>query len=228
MRGVSKIFFISGFILPLFLQLPATAVTVLGIHEAVNLPRDSTSTKSEVIQPVYNTVRLSTEKPEIDGRLDDACWKTGEWAGNFVQFIPTEGGKPSQPTEMKILYDDKNVYVAIRAYDSEPEKIQRRAGLRDDFIGDIVGVTFDSYHDHRTGFEFDLTASGQKIDLVLTNPMLWDGSWNPVWTGKVFMEDSAWTAEMEIPLSQLRYSGEEEQTWGFPCCFGNVSSLPNV
>jgi hypothetical protein len=165
----------------------------------------------------YTTMRLSTPKPVIDGKLDDACWNTGIWAGDFIQFVPDEGAKPSQRTEMKIMYDDKNIYVAMRAFDKEPENIQRYAGMRDEFVGDIMGVTFDSYHDRRTGFEFDLTAYGQKIDLVLTNPMAWDGSWNPVWEGKVGSEDSAWVAEMEIPLSQLRYSKEVEQVWGLHC-----------
>ena len=78
------------------------------------------------------------------------------------------GRAPSQPTELKILYDDKHVYFAIRAYD-DPAKVHRYPGRRDDFAGDIVGVCFDSYNDKRTGFEFDLTAGGSKIDLILGN-----------------------------------------------------------
>lgn len=166
---------------------------------------------------IYNTVRLSTEKPVIDGVLDDACWKTGEWAGDFTQWIPNEGAKPSQPTHLKILYDDKSIYVAIRAFDSEPEKIDRKAGRRDEFTGDIVGVCFDSYHDQRTGFEFDVTAAGQKCDVMLTNPSNPDPNWNAVWYGKRAFEDSAWTVEMEIPFTQLRYSSDEEQVWGLHC-----------
>jgi hypothetical protein len=162
----------------------------------------------------YTTSRLSTKKPEIDGILNDECWKTGVWAGDFTQFIPSEGGKPSFPTEVKILYDNRNIYVAIRAYDYEPSKIQRFAGMRDELSGDMMGINFDSYHDHRTGFEFNLTSYGQKVDLVLSNPMNWDVTWNAVWKGKVGMEDSAWVAEMEIPLNQLRYSSAEEQVWG--------------
>lgn len=162
---------------------------------------------------VYETVRLSTEKPKIDGVLDDACWSTGIWAGDFTQFVPHEGAKPSKPTEVKVLYDDQNIYVAIRNFD-DPAKIHRKAGRRDEMAGDMAGITFDSYHDRRTGFEFDMTAAGQKIDLVLTNPMNPDFNWNAVWYGKVGMEDSAWTVEMEIPLSQLRFSNEEEQVWG--------------
>ena len=165
---------------------------------------------------IYYTTRLTTERPVIDGVLDDNCWKTGEWAGNFTQWIPKEGAKPSQPTQINILYDDNNIYVAIRAFD-DPDKIIRKAGRRDEFNGDMVGINFDSYHDHRTGFEFNVTSAGQKIDLILSNPSNWDVNWNAVWYAKTGIEDSAWTVEYEIPLSQLRYSSDYEQVWGMHC-----------
>ena len=155
-----------------------------------------------------------TKKPVIDGKLDDECWKHGTWAGDYHQWIPREGAKPTYPTEFNIQYDDKNIYVAFRGFDGEPDKINRFAGVRDEYVGDMMGVTFDSYRDYRTGFEFTITAWGQKIDLILFNPMNWDFNWNPVWKGKVGMEDSAWVAEMEVPLSQLRYSNQDEQVWG--------------
>ena len=177
---------------------------------------DTTKNVSTKPKRIYTTTVLTTDKPVIDGKLDDACWGTGTWAGNFTQWIPNEGAKPSQPTELKVLYDDNNIYVAIRAFDYEPEKIIKKAGRRDEFLGDIVGITFDSYHDQRTGFEFDITAAGQKIDLLLTNNG-WDVNWNAVWYAKNNIEDSAWTAEFEIPLSQLRYSSENEQVWGMHC-----------
>ena len=165
-------------------------------------------------QPVYTTSRLVTSKPVIDGKLDDECWTKGTWAGNFTQWIPNEGAKPSYPTDFNIQYDDRNLYVAIRSHDGEPDKILRLAGVRDEFAGEMAGVNFDSYHDYRTGFEFTVTAWGQKIDLVLFNPNNWDLNWNPVWKVKTGLEDSAWVAEYEIPLSQLRYSGKDEQVWG--------------
>ncbi|HJY64389.1 MAG TPA: carbohydrate binding family 9 domain-containing protein, partial [Ignavibacteria bacterium] len=159
--------------------------------------KDTISSGSNKPVRVYNTIRLTTEKPVIDGNLNEECWQTGEWAGDFTQWIPNEGAKPSLPTEIKILYDDNSIYVAIRAFDNEPDKISRKAGRRDQFNGDAVGINFDSYHDHRTGFEFNVTVAGQKIDLVLTNPMNADYSWNAVWYVKTGMEDSAWTAEYE-------------------------------
>lgn len=176
--------------------------------------QDTLSKGATLKQPEYTTSRLVTEKPVIDGKLDDECWKKGTWAGDYHQFIPNEGAKPTYPTEMNIQYDDKNLYIAFRAYDGEPDKIVRMAGVRDETVGDMVGLTFDSYRDYRTGFEFTITAWGQKVDLVLFNPMNWDFNWNAVWKGKTGLEDSAWVAELEVPLSQLRYSNAEEQVWG--------------
>ncbi len=165
-------------------------------------------------QPVYVTTRLVTPKPVIDGKLDDECWKHGNWAGDYHQFVPNEGAKPTYPTEHNIQYDDKNIYIAFRAYDPEPDKIHKYADVRDVIVGDMVGVNFDSYRDYRTGFEFTVSAWGQKIDLVLFNPINWDFNWNAVWKTKVGMEDSAWVTEIEVPLSQLRYSNKDEQVWG--------------
>jgi hypothetical protein len=165
-------------------------------------------------QPVYYTSRIVTAKPVIDGKLDDDCWKHGTWADDYHQFIPKEGAKPTYPTYMNIQYDDKNLYVAFRCFDLEPKKITRMVGVRDEQVGDQVGINFDSYRDYRTGFEFTTTAWGQRVDLILFNPMNWDYNWNPVWKVKTGLEDSTWVAEMEIPLSQLRYSRQDEQVWG--------------
>jgi hypothetical protein len=161
---------------------------------------------------IYTTMRLTGPPPEIDGRLDDDAWQQGEWAGDYTQQIPVEGAKPSRPTALKVLYDERHVYVAIRAYD-DPAQISRFTTRRDSFAGDIVGICFDSYADKRTGFEFDLNAAGSKIDLILTNEG-WDTSWDAVWHGKVGLEADAWTAEFQIPLSQLRYGSQEQQVWG--------------
>jgi hypothetical protein len=161
---------------------------------------------------IYRTVRLQGEPPVIDGRLDDPAWDQGEWAGGFTQQMPTEGAPPSKPTEIKVLYDSRNVYVAVRAFD-DPDQIHRYPGRRDAFAGDVVGICFDSYFDKRGGFEFDLTAGGTKIDLILGNQD-GDPSWDAVWNGKVGFEKDAWTAELRIPLSQLRYGPQDEQVWG--------------
>lgn len=201
-------------LLLIFFLIIIKSLFITASGQAIGSQQDTISPHITPKQPVYTTTRLSVSKPVIDGKLNDECWKTGAWAGDYHQFIPNEGAKPAYPTELKILYDDKNLYIAFRAFDGEPEKIQRYSGIRDDLAGDLVGITFDSYHDRRTGFEFTVTAWGQKVDLVLFNPMNWDFNWNAVWKVKTGLEDSAWVAEFEVPLSQLRYSSEDEQVWG--------------
>jgi hypothetical protein len=161
---------------------------------------------------IYDTQRLAGKAPSIDGRLDDEAWKEGQWASDYIQQLPVEGGVPSQKTELKILYDERHIYIAIRAYD-DMTRITRYPARRDGITGDVVGVCFDSYFDKRTGFEFDLNSAGTKIDLVLTNEG-WDTTWDAVWDGKVAYEPDAWTAEFRIPLSQLRYGPQDEQVWG--------------
>lgn len=160
---------------------------------------------------IYQTERTDNP-PKIDGILDDKCWEAGNWSSGYKQFTPAEGTEPTAKTEIKILYDKLNVYVAIRAYD-DPEKIDRQMGRKDHFNGDIVGVCFDSHLDHRAGYEFDLTAAGVKLDLLLYNGG-WDTNWDAVWYGETGLEDSAWVSEMQIPLSQLRYGNKDEQIWG--------------
>jgi hypothetical protein len=183
------------------------------IAQSIGTENPSTDQYTAVGKRIYETTMLQSHPPRIDGELNDPCWKEGNWSGNYRQHIPAENADPSQQTQLKILYDEKNIYVAIRAFDTEPSKIDRQMGRRDEFRGDIVGVCFDSYFDHRTGFEFDLTAGGSKIDLILLNDG-WDTNWDPVWYGKTGLEDSAWTAEFQIPLSQLRYGKKEVHTWG--------------
>ncbi|NJD10922.1 MAG: carbohydrate binding family 9 domain-containing protein [Gemmatimonadetes bacterium] len=121
---------------------------------------------------------------------------------------------PPYPTDFKIRYDDDALYVAIRCWDYEPEKIQRQVARRDGFAGDIVGIALDTYHDLLTAYEFNLTAAGAKIDLLHKGNKEWDTTWDAVWEGKTAVEDSAWTAEYRIPLSQLRFRKAEEQVWG--------------
>ena len=172
------------------------------------------TTTTEVPKRIYNTKKI-TEAPTIDGMITESIWDSVEWKGDFVVWMPNEGEKPTQQTKFKIVYDDKNLYVAIRALDTEPDKIVKRMVRRDIFEGDIVEINIDSYHDLRTGFSFTISASGVKGDEAISlNGRNWDTSWNPIWYGKTNIDDEGWTAEMKIPFTQLRFGDAPEQVWG--------------
>ena len=175
--------------------------------------QDSTTV---VPKKIYNTKALDTEKPPvIDGLLDDVSWDLVEWANDYVEFQPDENTAPTFQTNFKIVYDDKNLYVAFRCYDDEPDKIEQRLSRRDGFSGDWIEINIDSYFDKRTSFSFTVTAAGVKGDeFVSNNGNDWDESWNPIWYTKTNIDEEGWTAEMRIPLSQLKFAKSDNQVWG--------------
>ena len=163
----------------------------------------------------YDTKRLAAGAIVLDGIPSEDAWKTVEWGGNFIQWQPNEAKAPSQPSQFKILYDDKFLYVAYNCIDSQPAAIEKRLGRRDDFPGDFIEINIDSYHDLRSAFSFTISASGVRGDeFVSNNGNNWDANWNPIWFAKTAMNKHGWTAEIKIPLSQLRYGNEKDKVWG--------------
>ena len=156
-----------------------------------------------------------TRAPVIDGRLDDEAWQGVAAATDFTQQDPAEGQPATERTEIRITYDDVAVYVAARMYDSEPSLIARRLSSRDDDSdADFLDFYLDPMHDHLTGAGFQISAAGVQRDAVLYNDSWDDSSWDSVWDSAVSVDDQGWTAELRIPLSQLRFTFGERQTWG--------------
>ncbi len=163
----------------------------------------------------YTARKISSDIPIIDGQLEETNWKNSEWQGNFTQFQPANGKNATQRTEFAILYDDNNIYVGIKAYDTSPDSILRRLTMKDELQGDMVGIAFDSYHDKLTSFVFEVSAAGIKTDYIVTN----DGgnndyTWEPIWYVKTSVNSEGWVAEMRIPLTQLRFEKNGEKAWG--------------
>jgi Domain of unknown function (DUF5916)/Carbohydrate family 9 binding domain-like len=173
-------------------------------------PADTIITKKR-----YDTKRLTGKTIILDGMPTEDAWNSVEWAGDFTQWQPNEGKAPSQPTRFKILYDNNFLYVAYDCYDSTPNLIEKRMARRDAFPGDFVEINIDSYHDQRTGFSFTTSVSGVRGDeFISNNGNNWDENWNPIWFAKTAINNHGWTAEIKIPLSQLRYGNEKEKVWG--------------
>ena len=167
-----------------------------------------------VEKKTYRTA-FTENAPHIDGHVNDSCWNLVEWESGFIQTQPYENKPPSQQTAFKILYDDNNLYVLIRAYDTEADKISRRISRRDNFDGDMVSINIDSYYDQQTAFSFTAMASGAKGDEAVTQDgNNWDESWNPIWYLKTSIDDEGWYAEMKIPFSQLRFGKKADHIWG--------------
>lgn len=177
------------------------------------LSTDTLVNKHASHKKVYFATRIN-ERPKLDGKLNDRCWQTGIWSGDFIQQQPMQGHSSSQETKIKILYDDNNLYVAMQCFDNVKNGIKPILSRRDEFDGDIAGIAIDSYNDKRTAFEFNVSAAGQKVDLVHLGAYQFDTNWDAVWEGKSHVSDSLWTAELRIPFNQLRFAKKDEQVWG--------------
>jgi len=172
-------------------------------------PYDPNNYRDREIQ----AVRIS-EPLHIDGRLDESLYQ-GTSYSDFIQYEPYNGAKAGQKTDMWIAYDDEAIYVGARMWDTRPDSVVGRIGRRDAYLNaDIFEVIIDSYHDKRTGFSFQINPAGSMRDEVYLNDTWTDDSWDGIWEGKTTIDDLGWTAELRIPLSQLRFTDKEEYVWG--------------
>lgn len=157
-----------------------------------------------------------TSGPMLDGVLEAEWWKTP--AGrDFVQRDPQEGAPATERTEVRALFSPTSLYVAFRCYDDDAARIRSVLSKHDRINdGDQVLLLLDPYHDHRTGYFFITNPHGVQTEGVMYNDDWTDRSWDGYWKVATTRDDSGWTAEMEIPLSTLRFKPEGgEQTWGF-------------
>jgi len=153
--------------------------------------------------------------PEIDGHLNEEAWAAAIPVSGFTQRDPDEGKPATEDTEIRILYDDTALYIGARLFDDQPGALSRRLSSRDnDFDSDWIGVYLDPLHDRLTGAMFRVSSTNAQQDMVLYNDSWTDSNWDAVWQSAVSADDKGWVAEIRIPLSQLRFTGASQQTWG--------------
>ncbi|NQT26301.1 carbohydrate binding family 9 domain-containing protein [candidate division KSB1 bacterium] len=162
----------------------------------------------------YKAVRL-TEKIVVDGILSEPIWENAPAISGLLQRNPEEGEPATQKTFVRIAYDEDAIYFGVRMLDTAPDSIVSRLSRRDNLsTEDHFALAIDSYHDHRSGFIFGLSAGGTFLDGVCYNDDWSDDTWDGVWDGKVRIDDQGWTTEFCIPFSQLRFKTQDEHIWG--------------
>jgi hypothetical protein len=167
--------------------------------------------------PTATTVRATraAEAPVLDGKDDDAVWRSAPAVDRFLQAKPAEGAPPRLRTEARVAYDASNLYVFVRAFDPRPDSIVSLLSRRDDqTASDHITLMLDPYHDRRTGYEFVVNPAGVKADYAIYNDGNEDVAWDAVWDAATRIDSLGWTAEYRIPLSQLHYSATGTVTFG--------------
>jgi hypothetical protein len=149
----------------------------------------------------------------VDGVLNEEEWDKAIPATDFTQMEPVFENKPTQKTEVKILYNDKGVYVGAIMYDDEPKKILKELSPRDQRGNtDWFGVVFDTYQDGLNGFDFIVTASGVQNDKKFSINED-GGNWDGIWESEVKFTNNGWIVEIFIPYLSLRFPNKEVQEW---------------
>ena len=187
--------------------------------QPVQKPGDS----AKVGATPLRTMRASrlTGTISIDGRLDEPSWAAAVPSSDFMQSYPKVGAKATDPTEVRVLYDDDALYVGVRMFDSRPDSIAAQLARRDasGIYSDWLHVMIDSYRDRRTSFRFSVNPRGvQKDVLEFDDRNGEDLNWDAVWEVATRVDSLGWTAEYRIPFSQLRFGGAQkgaERIWGF-------------
>ncbi len=165
-------------------------------------------------RPHIRAVRTATP-PKIDGRLDDAAWRAAVPSDAFTQHYPDEAAAPSEHTEVRVLYDDKNLYVGIDCTQIH-SPIVRRLQRRDGYLpSDGVWLDIDSRNDGVSAYHFQINSAGVLLDAIHYNDTGYSADWDAIWEAKVATTDHGYSVEYRIPLSSLRFTALPVQSWGF-------------
>ena len=158
------------------------------------------------------------EPLEIDGVIDEPFYQRVPPITELVQAVPEEGAEPSELTEVWIGFDDENVYVSAKIWDSEgPDGWVANEMKRDGQQlnrNDSFGVWLDTFYDRRNAVGMYGNAIGGVRDFQITNEGSPNFDWNPIFLTRTSVFDGGWSIEMAIPFKSLRYRPGKGQVWG--------------
>jgi hypothetical protein len=169
-------------------------------------------------QAIIRATQLSAPL-RVDGRLDEDIYTRVKPVTDFIQTEPVEGLPATEQTEVWIFYDRDSVYVCARLWDSHLEREVADEMRRDNVRvvnNENFAFTFDTFHDRRTGYDFELNPLGGRWDGEIANDGgVVNGNFNPVWEYHTGRFEHGWTVEARIPFKSIRVGSSTEQEWGF-------------
>ncbi|MGB5418105.1 DUF5916 domain-containing protein [Algibacter sp.] len=154
--------------------------------------------------------------PNIDGILDESIWNNLQIATDFIQFSPDVGKSTTKEkrTEVKMCYDDNAIYISAFLYDN-PDDMLSQFTQRDNFgQSDFFKIIFNPNNDAQNNTLFYVFSTGTQADAIESPSNGKDFGWNAVWESAVKVVDNGWVVEAKIPYRALRFTQQENPTWG--------------
>ncbi|HEY0527751.1 MAG TPA: DUF5916 domain-containing protein [Gemmatimonadaceae bacterium] len=203
------------------LALGCFVIPAAGYSQSTGTGQGTQAPAANTTQTTTKVMRASraTSPVRIDGKLDEPAWSQAVPATDFTQSYPKIGAAPTDPTEVRILYDDNALYVGVRMFDAHPDSIAAQLARRDasGIYSDWLHLVIDSYHDRRNGFRFSVNPRGVQKDVLHSDDRNEDLNWDAVWQVATTVDSAGWVAEYRIPFSQLRFGNVPagvERVWG--------------
>ncbi len=162
--------------------------------------------------------RIDGALPRLDGRIDDEVWSRAPFIDDLVQNEPDNMQPPTERTVVQIAFDDRDLYLAVQCFTKDPSQIVAALGRRDSLPpSDILRISFDPRHDHRTAYVFHVNAAGVQSDDTWYDDTRQSSDYDAVWDVVTSITSEGWFAELRIPFSQMRFPSPEGQAmvWGF-------------
>ena len=163
----------------------------------------------------------------LDGKLDEAIYAALPPISDFVQREPVAGAPATEKTEAWVLFDNSNIYVSVRCWDSHMERIVANEMRHDNSSvyngNDNIIFILDTFYDRRNGVSFAINPIGGRAEGQVTNERTYNGDYNVVWDVSVGRFEGGWAVEAAIPFKSLRYRSMGPQVWGFNMARDNRS-----
>lgn len=156
-------------------------------------------------------IRKAKGPIQMDGALTEDDWELSDVATGFFMNTPVDSIPPTNETEVRMTFDDNNLYIGLTAFDDNKEVLIQ--SLRRDFDfgnNDNMGIYIDTYNDKTNGFFFNVNPYGVQREGLLSGGGNDGGDYSSFWDNKWYTAaaqyDDRWVVEVAIPFKSIRYN----------------------
>jgi len=191
----------------LFTQFLFIAAIAVGLP-AISFAQQTFPPLPEAKRP-HIRAEITTAKIKIDGKDVEPAWQKAPVATNFKIAYPSQGKNATYNTEVRILYDNVNLYIFARCNFPQGKKAIQVQDMRRDFNFDsneLFEVVINPFKDPRSPvMGFSVTPFGTQMDIMHYADDTFDYNWDAVWQAASDIQEHSWITEIAIPFSTLRY-----------------------